>query len=125
MKSKQTERDALKAEYKKFAMQAESAERELSDLAEKKRSLAAERQKAEALGDPETLLQKNFGGALLRGEYSKSFEYFGGRLEKLRADYPADGKLYFAVERELTGKASALSVAFRADGGRALARRNF
>ncbi len=104
LKSKQTERDALKAEYKKFAMQAESAERELSDLAEEKRSLAAERQKAEALGDPETLLQKNFGGALLRGEYSQSFDYFGGRLEKLRADYPADGKLYFAVERELTEK---------------------
>lgn len=40
----------------------------------------------------------------MRGEYSKSFEYFGGRLEKLRADYPADGKLYFAVERELTEK---------------------
>ncbi len=95
------ERERLAREYKEAAGKRAAAEKELSDI-EKELAQLLRKADGEGQNSPEEFLRGNFESALLQSEYISSRDYFGEKLVALHKNFPHEGELYAAAEKELS-----------------------
>lgn len=94
-------RNTAAAAYKSAQTEASAANKATKALEAEISQLEGQLRDADGEADTETFLRSHLESALLDAEYASSEQYFSEKLDRLHADYEAEGALYADVETAL------------------------